>query len=496
MYKKTIKQIFYFLSLTLLIQGCSIPDIEDIKEIIKVDRTAPVLSAELMIGSLGRSSEKMTFTFSSSEEGEILYENSCHGDTLKAKVGENSISFDSLSDGLYDFCTVTVIDKKGNASKVLEIPSFTIDKDRVCVLEEIVPIALSSKNSMPHYTFRSSKAGTINYIGACSSLQDEAKIGLNTIVFNALGDGYYGDCGLNISDLDGSRSEFLEIPPFTIDGEKQVSIYPQVTPKRLATLDIEESSGLITIKGRIFTHNDSGDEAKLYEIDAFGNVIQTITINDAEHIDWEAITEDEEYIYIGDIGNNIGNRKDLAIYKVSKNMLLTSDEVSAQKIGFSYSDQTSFSYPNFTTPYDAEALISYHDKLYIFTKSWGDKITKIYPVSKEPGEYVLKAEGEMLLDFMVTDADFDVASHSIVLIGYESITADKSHVALLKDFKDNLFFSGSLIDIFLEDIPRGFRQIEGVSFMSENALLISSESLNQRYLGNHPRSLFYLQIGE
>jgi len=496
MYKKIIKQIFYFFLLSILFQGCGLPDIDDIKEIIKVDRTAPILSAELGIHPLSVTSEKMIFTFSTTEEGEVLYENNCRGNILKAEVGENSIIFDTLSDGLYDFCTVTIVDKKGNSSNVLEIPHFTIAKNTLSILEEIMPIASFSENPTPHYTFRSSKAGKVDYLGACQSTQDEVKIGLNTIVFNDLKDGFYSDCRLSVRDKDGVDSAFLEVSPFTIDREYQVSLHSKIAPERLATLDIEESSGLLNVEGRIFTHNDSGDEAKLYEIDLFGNVVQEILVQNAKQIDWEDITEDEAYVYIGDIGNNMGNRKDLVIYKISKKSLLTKSEVVAEEIMFSYGDQEDFTYANFTTPYDAEALISYHDKLYLFTKNWKDKTTKIYPISKEPGVYVVYAQNEMLLDFMITAADFDTASNSIVLIGYESVTADKPHVLLLKDFDENLFFSGSLIDISLDDIPRGFRQIEGVSFDSESSILITSESLSQRYIGNHPKSLFYLEFGK
>ena len=137
--------------------------------------------------------------------------------------------------------------------------------------------------------------------------------------------------------------------------------------------EVMESSGLINLDDRIITHNDSGGEAALFEIDrTSGMVLRKVVIENATNTDWEDICSDEDYIYIGDFGNNNGNRTDLKIYKISQEDYFNSDTVQAEELNFNYQDQLNFSNQIYTTNYDAEALISKDDSLYLFSKNWGN----------------------------------------------------------------------------------------------------------------------------
>ena len=96
---------------------------------------------------------------------------------------------------------------------------------------------------------------------------------------------------------------------------------------------VNENSGLIFLNNNLITFNDSGGNNSLYEIDIVnGEVIRTVDIINATNYDWEDITTDFTLIYIGDFGNNYGNRQDLLIYKISiSDFLNTSDNaVSAE----------------------------------------------------------------------------------------------------------------------------------------------------------------------
>ncbi len=85
-------------------------------------------------------------------------------------------------------------------------------------------------------------------------------------------------------------------------------------------IDIAETSGLVFFDNRLITHNDSGGMNALYEINTgTGNISRTVTIQNATNVDWEDICTDNDYIYIGDFGNNNGNRTNLKIYKVIEN---------------------------------------------------------------------------------------------------------------------------------------------------------------------------------
>jgi len=80
---------------------------------------------------------------------------------------------------------------------------------------------------------------------------------------------------------------------------------------------IEETSGLLYINGHLLTHNDSGGSVKLYEIDTLtGEVVNDVLLNGATLTDWEDMCADDTHIYIGDFGNNVGERINLKLYKI------------------------------------------------------------------------------------------------------------------------------------------------------------------------------------
>ena len=106
---------------------------------------------------------------------------------------------------------------------------------------------------------------------------------------------------------------------------------------------IQESSGLLLVGDRFVTHNDSGNSPELFVLDTTSlAVVRRVRVANAENTDWEDLAQDASYIYIGDIGNNLGNRRDLKVLRISKEAFLRSDTVEAAVISFSYEDQTEF----------------------------------------------------------------------------------------------------------------------------------------------------------
>jgi len=236
---------------------------------------------------------------------------------------------------------------------------------------------------------------------------------------------------------------------------------------------IEETSGLIYIDSRVITHNDSGGEASLYEINLTnGNVSRTVAIKDASNIDWEDICDDENYIYIADIGNNSGNRTNLKIYKVLKSAYLSTNEVTAEVINFSYADQTDFTSAPQATDFDAEAIISFGNDLYIFTKNWLNKQTNIYKVSKTPGTYQAEKVDNFDAQGLVTGGSYNPSSGKIVLTGYSGFTA---FLIELTGFSNEKFSNG-LIDKYNLQVPLTYSvQIEAVTYFNENDYYLSAE---------------------
>ncbi len=143
---------------------------------------------------------------------------------------------------------------------------------------------------------------------------------------------------------------------------------------------IPESSGVVWSNGKLWTHNDSGNPATFFSVDTTtGAVLQKVYVDNYSNTDWEDITADSLYIYLGDCGNNNGNRTDLKILKIAKSDIGSAAIVhlNAQAISFSYTDQTSFA-SNALNNFDCEAVMSMGDYLYLFTKDRGDAKTRVY----------------------------------------------------------------------------------------------------------------------
>jgi len=261
--------------------------------------------------------------------------------------------------------------------------------------------------------------------------------------------------------------------------------------------DVRETSGLAHVNGKIYTHNDSGGSNLLYEINiATGDVIRSITVNGATNVDWEDLACDDTYLYIADIGNNLGSRTDLKIYKILKSALDTNNIVNAETIAFLYTDQIKFTYDPFTTPYDAEALIAYAGQLYIFTKNWADYTSKIYSVPTVPGNYEVTSIGEKTLDVMVTGAASSGAGSSVALVGYtnpyDNNTQFKSMIVKLSGFAGNNFFLGSIAEHEIEN-SQVVGQVEAILFNTSSEFYLSAEGVTVQSV-EYPAKLYETEI--
>ena len=237
--------------------------------------------------------------------------------------------------------------------------------------------------------------------------------------------------------------------------------------------DIAETSGLIYFQNTLITHNDSGGMNALYEIDKEnGNILRTVTINGASNVDWEDICQDEDYLYIGDFGNNSGNRTNLRIYKVLKSDYLNSENVNAQIIEFDYADQNDFTSSPNNNNFDAEALISYNGSLYVFTKNWVDQRTNIYEVPKDEGNYSVERIDEFDAQGLVTGGTFNPLANKVVLTGYAGL---KAFIIELSGFSDGKFSNG-LTEKYDLNLPfTASFQIEAIDYIDTTNYYLSAE---------------------
>ena len=231
---------------------------------------------------------------------------------------------------------------------------------------------------------------------------------------------------------------------------------------------VKESSGLVFLNDKLITHNDSGGANSLYQLDTLnGSISKTTTIKNSTNKDWEDIAVDSQYIYIGDFGNNNGNRKDLLIYKIKISDYLNSgnSSINNEEIKFSYSDQTIFNASPYNTNFDAEAIISLGNNLYIFTKNWVNKWTNIYSLEKNAGTYIASKIDSINVKGFITAADYDQSTNTISLLGYEN---NSNFLIELSEFKNSNFSAGTIKRYNLKVPQNSSVQTEGLSYLLNN----------------------------
>lgn len=134
--------------------------------------------------------------------------------------------------------------------------------------------------------------------------------------------------------------------------------------------ELSEISGLEKISDSLLIAiNDGGNEPILFFLDRRGTITRKVRVSNASNTDWEALAIDEKYVYIGDFGNNMNERKDLCIYRVNRQDLATLNEVGAEKMIISYKEQTAFPPKDHERYFDAEAMTFFEGQLWIFTKN-------------------------------------------------------------------------------------------------------------------------------
>ncbi|GAB2814768.1 hypothetical protein GCM10022221_10810 [Actinocorallia aurea] len=228
---------------------------------------------------------------------------------------------------------------------------------------------------------------------------------------------------------------------------------------------ITESSGLaasILHPGIVYTHNDSGGEARVYAVDsATGRTKAVLTFEGLTARDWEgmAIGEDEKgrpALYLADIGDNLhGAWPHVAVFRIPEPARLRDATLPVTAFRFTYEDG----------PRDAESLLidPRDNRLYIASKRLGGGT--LYRAPKKPrttGLNVLKPVGDA--PSFATDGAYAPDGSTFVIRGYGSATVYKA--------------PGEQVErISLPNQEQG----EGITYTPDGkALLISSEGEDRK----------------
>jgi hypothetical protein len=136
---------------------------------------------------------------------------------------------------------------------------------------------------------------------------------------------------------------------------------------RVGTPAATELSGLVLSRsqpGVLWTHNDSGDRARVLAVATDGRLLADVTLTGAENLDWEDIaigagtrraksaTTTGDALLVADVGDNLARRASVAVYRIGEPRVAAgaataSATATATRIELRYPDG----------PRDAEALL-------------------------------------------------------------------------------------------------------------------------------------------
>lgn len=246
---------------------------------------------------------------------------------------------------------------------------------------------------------------------------------------------------------------------FSFSQNTTIGRTPEVL-KELSGLELLDDETLIGI-------NDSGNEPYLHLMNKDGELIRSVFIEGAQNTDWEDLAKDEHYLYIGDIGNNLNDRKDLCIYKIPLDDL-KKDSVQAEKIKISYSEQHAFPPAKDALEFDAEALFYAKGSLWIMSKSrrvpW-EGFCFLYEIPTDTGSYNLTRKGSINVgpngwaSDSVTGAD---------LFGDQLYVTTYNRIIQFNFAKNN-----ELVNEWLYKIPS---QVESIVVLNDEVLLFGDEA--------------------
>lgn len=243
---------------------------------------------------------------------------------------------------------------------------------------------------------------------------------------------------------------------------------------RITDLDkeIEETSGLTMWGDKLYTFNDSGGKPEIYQVKKKSGKVKNTYKIDAQNEDWEAITHDDKNFYIGDFGNNLGNRKDLSIYKIPFNE--DTKELKATKITFYYPEQESFEKENTHHNFDCEAMMYDQGKLHLFTKQWVNRSVSHYTIDPNIQNQAAQKVEEFFCNYVVTDASF--YQNKLYLVGYTKQA--QVYLSIYEKDQRGRFFTKNAKKYFL-GLSVQLCQIEGVTATNEG-LYISGEKFKTK----------------
>lgn len=252
---------------------------------------------------------------------------------------------------------------------------------------------------------------------------------------------------------------------------------------------IDESSGLALLRsGQLVQINDSGNPPCIFFTDSIGNLLELDCPEYLKNEDWEDLAYGNDYLFIGDFGNNRNLRHQMTIYRVSVAEDLVLE--NAGSIKFSYNEQSTYPPAEYDLNYDVEAMFYDRDSLFLFTKNRTNPFsgyTYLYGMPATPGEYQLTRLDSLRLgaagkqQHWVTGADLNPSGNIMALLGYDQMW-------LFYNFEEGKYLRGRVVALQFDAIS----QKESICFDGDSTLVISDER-NPIFKGGRVYRLYLLE---
>ena len=253
-------------------------------------------------------------------------------------------------------------------------------------------------------------------------------------------------------------------------------------PLLLATLSdsLSELSGLIKACHDLLGHNDGGNEDRLFRLQGSTGAVLNSSPLPLALTDWEDLAVGPAHVFLGDFGNNAGQRDTLSIYRLAINEVCNGSIQSIDTLRFWYADAPTGTLHADSHNLDCEAMAVYRDSLWLFSKNRMGNQVRIYGLPSLPGLYGIQALDSIPVVGQITGADI-LGDSCMALVGY----APPFYVPfLVLGFASDLGapWKGCLRRIDLGSVLQ-MGQLEAVCFWSGTELRLGSEAVSALGLG-------------
>jgi T5SS/PEP-CTERM-associated repeat protein len=205
-----------------------------------------------------------------------------------------------------------------------------------------------------------------------------------------------------------------------------------ITSGTLQNAAITEASGIVASRMNynvLWTHNDSGHPAQIFPITPAGANLGTYSISGASSVDWEDIatgpgpTTGAQYIYAGDIGDNLAIRSTIAVYRIPEPPVIANQPPA--NVNLTGAAKLTFAYPDGAR--DAESLLvdPLTRDIYIITKreATNKRVYRAAYPQATIGTTTLQYITEFPSAYWLTGADISPDGNEIIVRGGETASA-------------------------------------------------------------------------